>query len=86
MNQNKQVKTSSPFESLPAEEPTVASDYATIGNRKLLAVKLALEEWRHWLEGPKQPFIVWTDHKNLAYNQTPGKPGGHHFLEGSTSF
>ncbi len=22
-----------------------------IGNRELLAVKLALEEWRHWLEG-----------------------------------
>lgn len=41
-----------------------------IGNRELLAVKLALEEWRHWLEGAKQPFIVWTDHKNLAYIQT----------------
>ncbi|KAK3517438.1 hypothetical protein QTP70_010681 [Hemibagrus guttatus] len=24
-----------------------------IGNRELLAVKLALEEWRHWLEGAK---------------------------------
>lgn len=24
-----------------------------IGNRELLAVKLALEEWRHWLEGDK---------------------------------
>lgn len=41
-----------------------------IGNRELLAVKLALEEWRHWLEGAKQPFVVWTDHKNLAYIQT----------------
>ena len=38
-----------------------------IGNRELLAVKLALEEWRHWLEGAKQPFLVWTDHKNLEY-------------------
>ncbi|XP_075894338.1 uncharacterized protein LOC142896522 [Nelusetta ayraudi] len=38
-----------------------------IGNRELLAVKLALEEWRHWLEGTKQPFLVWTDHKNLEY-------------------
>lgn len=35
-----------------------------------LAVNLALEEWRHWLEGAKQPFIVRTDHKNLAYIQT----------------
>ncbi|TKS65685.1 Retrovirus-related Pol polyprotein [Collichthys lucidus] len=40
-----------------------------IGNRELLAVKLALEEWRHWLEGSKLPFLVWTDHKNLQYIQ-----------------
>ena len=38
-----------------------------IGNRELLAVKLALEEWRHWLEGTEQPFVVWTDHKHLEY-------------------
>ncbi|KAI3365127.1 hypothetical protein L3Q82_010108, partial [Scortum barcoo] len=37
------------------------------GNKELLAVKVALEEWRHWLEGAEQPFIVWTDHKNLEY-------------------
>ncbi len=37
-----------------------------VGNRELLAVKLALEEWRHWLEGSKHPLIVWTDHKNLS--------------------
>lgn len=36
-----------------------------IGNRELLAVKLALEEWRHWMDGAEQPFIVWTDHQNL---------------------
>jgi hypothetical protein len=41
-----------------------------VGNRKLLAVKLALEEWRHWLEGAALPFIVWTDHRNLAYIQS----------------
>ncbi|KAI3372638.1 hypothetical protein L3Q82_023114 [Scortum barcoo] len=40
-----------------------------VGNRELLAVKMALEEWRHWLEGSTQPFVVWTDHKNLAYIQ-----------------
>lgn len=33
-------------------------------------MKLALEEWRHWLEGTKLPFIVWTDHKNLEYIQS----------------
>lgn len=38
-----------------------------IGNRELLAVKLALEEWRQWLEGSQEPFLVWTDHKNLEY-------------------
>lgn len=38
-----------------------------VGDRELLAVKLALEEWRHLLEGTEQPFVVWTDHKNLTY-------------------
>ncbi|KAI3368620.1 hypothetical protein L3Q82_025630 [Scortum barcoo] len=38
-----------------------------VGNKELLAIKVALEEWRHWLEGAEQPFIVWTDHKNLQY-------------------
>ncbi|XP_037537366.1 AFG3-like protein 2 [Nematolebias whitei] len=38
-----------------------------VGNRELLAVKLALEEWRHWLEGTDTPFLIWTDHKNLTY-------------------
>lgn len=39
------------------------------GNRELLAVKVALEEWRHWLEGAEQPFLVWKDHWNLEYLQ-----------------
>lgn len=30
--------------------------------RELLALALALQEWRHWLE-----FVIWTDHTNLAY-------------------
>ncbi|KAG1925134.1 retrotransposable element [Pimephales promelas] len=38
-----------------------------IGNRELLAIKLALEEWRHWLEGAQHPFTVITDHRNLEY-------------------
>ncbi|KAK7926171.1 hypothetical protein WMY93_008481 [Mugilogobius chulae] len=41
-----------------------------VGNRELLAVKVALEEWRHWLEGAELPFLVWTDHKNLEYIRT----------------
>ncbi|KAJ8333610.1 hypothetical protein SKAU_G00416180 [Synaphobranchus kaupii] len=38
-----------------------------VGDRELLAIKLALEEWRHWLEGAGTPFIVFTDHHNLIY-------------------
>ena len=40
-----------------------------IGDRELLAVKLALEEWRYWLEGAN-PFLVWTNRKNLEYLRT----------------
>lgn len=40
-----------------------------VGDRELLAIKMALEEWRHWLEGAQHPFLVWTDHKNLEYVQ-----------------
>ncbi len=40
-----------------------------IGNGELLAIKLALEEWRHWLEGGCHPFVVYTDHRNLEYLQ-----------------
>lgn len=36
-----------------------------IGNQELLAVKMALEEWRHWLEGTKTLFQVWPDYKSL---------------------
>lgn len=46
---------------------TPAEKNYDVGNRELLAVKLALEEWRHWLEGAVQPFMVWTDHRNLEY-------------------
>ena len=46
---------------------TAAESHHDVGNRELLAVKLALEEWRHWLEGVQHLFMVWTDHKNLEY-------------------
>ena len=41
-----------------------------VGNRELLAVHDALKEWRHWLEGAAQPFVVWSDHKDLVYIRT----------------
>ncbi|KAK3560626.1 hypothetical protein QTP86_014401, partial [Hemibagrus guttatus] len=38
-----------------------------LGNRELLAIKAALEEWRHWLEGARHPFQILMDHRNLEY-------------------
>ena len=38
-----------------------------IGNRELLAVVEAFQEWRHWLEAATHPVTVWSDHKNLTY-------------------
>lgn len=49
---------------------TTAEQNYDVGNHELLAIRLALEEWRHWLEGAEQPFIIWTDHKNLSYIQS----------------
>lgn len=37
-----------------------------VGTHELCAVKLALDEWRHWLEEAEHPFVVWTDQKELA--------------------
>ncbi len=38
-----------------------------IYNKELLAIMLALEEWRHYLMGTYQDFKIWTDHQNLQY-------------------
>uniref|UniRef100_A0A8C7RX13 Gypsy retrotransposon integrase-like protein 1 n=1 Tax=Oncorhynchus mykiss TaxID=8022 RepID=A0A8C7RX13_ONCMY len=38
-----------------------------VGDRELLAVVRALKAWRHWLEGAKHLFLIWTDHRNLEY-------------------
>uniref|UniRef100_A0A4W5PYX9 Reverse transcriptase RNase H-like domain-containing protein n=1 Tax=Hucho hucho TaxID=62062 RepID=A0A4W5PYX9_9TELE len=40
-----------------------------VGDWELLAVVKALKAWRHWLEGVKHPFLIWTDHCNLEYIQ-----------------
>ena len=44
-----------------------AEENYDIGNRELLAVVAAFEEWRHWLEGVEEPTVVWSDHKNLTF-------------------
>ncbi|KAK3507516.1 hypothetical protein QTP70_028076 [Hemibagrus guttatus] len=48
---------------------TAAERNYDVGSRELLAIKAALEEWRHWLEGARHPFQVLTDHRNLEYLQ-----------------
>lgn len=55
---------SSPVLSFPENSPMRNYD---IGNKELLSMKAAIEEWRHWLEGATHPFLVITDHKNLEY-------------------
>ena len=52
-----------------------------VGNQELLVVKLALEEWRHWLEEAEHSLIFWTDHKILLLSEkqrdsTLAGPGG----------
>ncbi|KAI2655557.1 Transposon Tf2-8 polyprotein [Labeo rohita] len=47
---------------------SMAEQNYDVGNRELLAIKLALEEWHHWLEGSVHQFTIITDHKNLQFN------------------
>ncbi|KAK3542189.1 hypothetical protein QTP86_016990, partial [Hemibagrus guttatus] len=53
---------------------TTAEANYDVGNRELLAIKAALEEWRHWLEGARHPFQVLTDHRNLEYLRGAKRP------------
>ena len=38
-----------------------------IHDKEILAIIWCLEVWRHFLEGAKDWFEIWTDHKNLEY-------------------
>ena len=42
-----------------------------IYNKELLAIIDALKTWRHFLMDTKDPFEIWTDHRNLTYYQEP---------------
>ena len=44
-----------------------------VHDKELLAIIRALEEWRHYLEGTRHKFEIWTDHKNLQYFRTAKK-------------
>ena len=38
-----------------------------IHDKEILVIIWYLEAWRHFLEGAKDWFEIWTDHKNLEY-------------------
>ena len=38
-----------------------------IHDKEMLAIIWCLEVWRHFLEGAKGRFEIWTNHKNLEY-------------------
>lgn len=49
-----------PWAFLSCRFSTAERNYS-MGDRELLAIKLALEEWRHWLNGTVQPILVWIE-------------------------
>ena len=52
---------------------TVTERNYEIYDKELLAIMLALDEWRHYLMGAAQDFEIWTDHQNLQYFRKPQK-------------
>ncbi|SJL02762.1 uncharacterized protein ARMOST_06098 [Armillaria ostoyae] len=44
-----------------------------IYDKELLAIMLALAEWRHYLMGALEDVEIWTDHQNLQYFRKPQK-------------
>ena len=44
-----------------------------IYDKEMLAIMLALEEWRQYLMGATETFEIWTDHQNLQYFRKPQK-------------
>jgi len=44
-----------------------------IYDKEMLAIMVALDEWRHHLLGAKLQFEIWTDHQNLTYFKKPQK-------------
>ncbi|KAK3569622.1 hypothetical protein QTP86_002591 [Hemibagrus guttatus] len=55
---------------------TMAKANYDVGNRELLSIKATLEEWRHWLEGARRPFLVLTDHLSIDFLTDLPSSGG----------
>ncbi|KAM9484424.1 uncharacterized protein ACWYII_005133 [Salvelinus alpinus] len=62
------VSTQNPIENY--SEYYLAERNYDIGDRELLALKLAFKKWRHWLKGATDLFLILTDHQNLEYIPT----------------
>ena len=52
---------------------TVTERNYEIYDKELLAIMLALSEWRHYLMGTTEEVEIWTDHQNLQYFRKPQK-------------
>ncbi|SJL16482.1 uncharacterized protein ARMOST_20008 [Armillaria ostoyae] len=52
---------------------TVTERNYEIYDKELLAIMLALSEWRHYLMGALEDVEIWTDHQNLQYFRKPQK-------------
>ncbi|SJL04219.1 uncharacterized protein ARMOST_07580 [Armillaria ostoyae] len=52
---------------------TITEHNYEIYDKELLAIMLALDEWRHYLMGATVDFEIWTDHQNLQYFRKPQK-------------
>ncbi|SJL16280.1 uncharacterized protein ARMOST_19800 [Armillaria ostoyae] len=52
---------------------TITERNYEIYDKELLAIMLALDEWRHYLMGAAVDFEIWTDHQNLQYFRKPQK-------------
>ena len=47
-----------------------------IYDKELLAIVEVLSKWKQYLLDTKEPFEIWTDHKNLKYFREPHKLNG----------
>ena len=52
---------------------TVTERNYEIYDKELLAIMLALSEWRHYLMGVMEEIEIWMDHQNLQYFWKPQK-------------
>ena len=55
-----------------------------VHDHELLTIIKALEHWKHYLEGARHPFEIWTDHKNLEHFQMARDLSQHWYARGGS--